>query len=135
MDVLQHYCENFRKKHHDKRNLLKKSASNLPTLRFLHNLHSFLDGFLKINPSFEIAMSGRAGVGQSGGRPGSRASSEITFFSNLYATFILQWIAFILGRDEEEDQYTCRHVTYKRDNSYFLRYVLISPDVPGLPLG
>ena len=25
-------------------------------------------------------------------------------FSKLYATFILQWISFIFGRDKEEDQ-------------------------------
>ena len=28
----------------------------------------------------------------------------VNFFSKLYVTFILQWIAFIFGRDEEEDQ-------------------------------
>ena len=28
----------------------------------------------------------------------------LTFFSKLYVTFILKWIAFIFGRDEEEDQ-------------------------------
>ena len=28
----------------------------------------------------------------------------VTLFSKLYVTFILQWIVFIFGRDEEEDQ-------------------------------
>ena len=28
----------------------------------------------------------------------------LTFFSKLYVTFILQWIAVIFGRDKEEDQ-------------------------------
>ena len=28
----------------------------------------------------------------------------VNFFSKLYVTFILQWTAFIFGRDEEEDQ-------------------------------
>ena len=45
-----------------------------------------------------MAMSGRAS-----------ASSEVyllvnLFFSKLYVTFYLQWIAFIFGMDEEEDQ-------------------------------
>ena len=45
------------------------------------------------------AMSGQAGVG---GHP--RFTFWLTFFSKLYVTFIFQWIAFIFGRDEEEDQ-------------------------------
>ena len=72
--------------------VIRKSSSYL-------ELWSFLDGFLK-NLSFKIAMSGRAG--------GHLASSEVyllvNLFSKLYVTFILQWIAFIFGRDEEEDQ-------------------------------
>ena len=28
----------------------------------------------------------------------------VNLFSKLYVTFILQWIAFIFGRDKEEDQ-------------------------------
>ena len=28
----------------------------------------------------------------------------VNLFSKLYVTFILNWIAFIFGRDEEEDQ-------------------------------
>ena len=28
----------------------------------------------------------------------------VNHFSNLYATFILHWIAFVFVRDEEEDQ-------------------------------
>ena len=59
----------------------------------------------------------------------------VNLFSKLYVTFILHWIAFIFGRDEEEDQQACgvqetsRRVGCKRDNSHFLCYVLISPKV------
>ena len=39
---------------------------------------------------------------------GRRASSEVyllvNLFSKMYVSFILQWIAFIFGRDEKEDQ-------------------------------
>ena len=60
--------------------------------------------FKKKNPSFKIAMYGRAD-GWAGRR---RASSQVyllvNLFSKLYVIFILQWIAFIFGRDEEEDQ-------------------------------
>ena len=39
---------------------------------------------------------------------GHRALSQVyllvNLFSKLYVTFILQWIAFIFGRDEEKDQ-------------------------------
>ena len=31
----------------------------------------------------------------------------VKFFSKLYVTFILQWTAFIFGRDKEEDQQAC----------------------------
>ena len=45
--------------------------------------------------------------------------------SNLYVTFILQWIAVIFGRDKEDNRcFTC--------NSYFLHYLKI-PTV--MPLG
>ena len=54
--------------------------------------------------SFKIAMSGREGVW-------CRVSSQVYFlvnlFSKLYVTVILQQIAFIFGRDEEEDQQVC----------------------------
>ena len=49
----------------------------------------------------------------------------VNLFSKLYITFILQWIAFIFGRGEEEDRIS-RHVAFKRDNSHFLCYILIS---------
>ena len=59
----------------------------------------------KKNLSFKIAMSGRAGWGSG---CGLRASSQVYLlvkrFSKLYVTFILQRIAFIFGRDEEDDQ-------------------------------
>ena len=46
------------------------------------------------NLSFKIVMSGLASR--------ARASSQVNLL--LYVTFILQWIDFIFGRDEEEDQ-------------------------------
>ena len=57
-------------------------------------LWSFLDALFKKNPSFKIVMSGPASRGQ--------ASSQVNLL--LYVTFILQWIDFIFGRDEKEDQ-------------------------------
>ena len=50
--------------------------------------------------SFKIAMSGRTGVGR---RPGFTFWLTF-FFSKLYATFFLQWIALTSRRDEKEDQ-------------------------------
>ena len=65
--------------------------------RFFFQVWTFF--FFK-NPSFKIALSGRVG--------GHRASSQVyllvNLFSKLYVTFILQQIAFIFGRDEEEEQ-------------------------------
>ena len=56
-------------------------------------------------------MSGQAGGLRAGGghwAGGRRVSSEVyllvNLLSKLYVTFFLQWIAFIFGRDEEEDQ-------------------------------
>ena len=57
---------------------------------------SFWTGFSK-NLSFKIAMSGPAGVC----RASSQVNPSVNLFSKLY---ILQWIAFIFSRDEEEDQ-------------------------------
>ena len=62
-----------------------------------------MGGFLK-NPYIKIALSGRAGVGLAGVGRRPRFTFWLTFFSKLYVTFILRWIAFIFGRDEEEDQ-------------------------------
>ena len=54
----------------------------------------FLDGFFFLkNLSFEI-----------GCRASSQVNLLVNLFSKLYGTFILQRIAFIFGRDEEEDQ-------------------------------
>ena len=57
----------------------------------------------KKNLFFRIVMSwqvcGQAGVGRR-----LRFTFWLIFFSKLYVTFILQWIAFIFGRGEEEDQ-------------------------------
>ena len=36
--------------------------------------------------------------------PTSKVYLLVNLFSKLYITFIIQWIAFIFGRDEEEDQ-------------------------------
>ena len=48
-------------------------------------------------------MSGLASTGQASGHS-PRFTFKLIFFQKLYATFILQWIAFIFGRDEEVDQ-------------------------------
>ena len=34
----------------------------------------------------------------------SPLTSEVYLFTKLHVTFILNWIAFIFGRDEDEDQ-------------------------------
>ena len=70
----------------------------------LHCSHMFMKahfwaGFSK-NPFFKIAMSGRA----SGIWRCPMLTFWLTFSSKLYFTFIFQWIAFIFGRVEEEDQ-------------------------------
>ena len=111
--------------------------------------------FFKKNPSFKIALSGRAGerrlrftfwltffqsymlplrfnglllylVGIKRRTSRCVACKRVTFFvmylsrlmskvyllvnlfSKIHVTFILQWIAFIFGKDEEEDQKACR---------------------------
>ena len=56
---------------------------------------------------------------------------RFTIFSKLYVTFILKWIAIIFGRDEEGPV----GMSHARDNSHFLHYILISPDIQGLPFG
>ena len=67
---------------------------------FSKTTHFFGWVLKKKNLSFKIVMSGRAG--------GRQASSQVyllvNLFSKFYVTFILQQIAFIFGRDEEEDQ-------------------------------
>ena len=45
---------------------------------------------------------------------------QVYLFSKLYVSFILQPIAFIFGRDEEDDQYKCRCILCKRELSLFL---------------
>ena len=45
-----------------------------------------------------MTMSRYVGVGWAGGR-----RPRLTYFQ-IYVTFILQWIAFIFGRDKEKDQ-------------------------------
>ena len=57
--------------------------------------------FLKKNPSFKIAMSGWAIFRH---WASSQVNLLVNLFSKLYVTFILLWIAFIFGRDTEEDQ-------------------------------
>ena len=46
------------------------------------------------NPSFKITMSGRASQG-------NLLLNFFAIFSKSYVTFILQWVAFIFGRDKE----------------------------------
>ena len=36
--------------------------------------------------------------------PTSEIYLLVNFFTKLYITFILNWVAFIFGRDEDEDQ-------------------------------
>ena len=86
--------------------------------------------FFFFNPSFKIAVSGRAGWLGVWCRASSQVNLLVNLFSKLYVTFTLQWIAFIFGRMKRT---TSRCVVCKRDNSHFVRYVLIYPDVGGLP--
>ena len=67
-----------------------------------HGLHVFGRVFKKSvkNTSFKKAMYGRAAWHQAS----SKVYLLVNRFSKLYVTFILQWIAFISGRDEEEAQ-------------------------------
>ena len=54
--------------------------------------------------SFKIAMSRWADIRQvMGGRHRPRLTFWLPFFQ-LYVTFILQWIAFIFERDEENEE-------------------------------
>ena len=54
-------------------------------------------------------MSGQAGIGRTGVRASGvvRRLPFVNVFSKLYPTFIRQWIAFIIGRDEEDDKKAC----------------------------
>ena len=54
------------------------------------------------NASYIIAMSGLTGGCRH--QVSSQVNLLVNLFSKLYVTFILQWIAFKFGRDEEEDQ-------------------------------
>ena len=73
----------------------------MKNIRIFYLKFSFLCGFLK-NLSFKIAMSRWAGVRRVG--ESSKVCLLVNLFSKFYVTFILRWIAFIFGRDEEEDQ-------------------------------
>ena len=57
----------------------------------------FLDGFLK--KSVLLNSDVRAG-----GQASFQVCLLVNFFSKLYITFILPWIAFIFDMNEEEDQ-------------------------------
>ena len=70
-------------------------------------------------------MSGRAGGRASGVGRRPRFTFWLTFSSKLYVTFILQWIAYLVGMKRR----TNRCVTCKKANSHFVHYVLIFPDV------
>ena len=52
-------------------------------------------------------------------------------FPKLYVTFFSGLLSYLVGMKRE----TSKHVTCKRNNSYFLPYILISPDVRDLPFG
>ena len=72
---------------------------------FLYKYGDHIFGLFLKNMSFKIVMFGWAGVGQaSGGQASSEVYLLVNLFSKLYVTFILQWIAFIFGRDEKENQ-------------------------------
>ena len=82
----------------------------------------FLDGFKKNSPSFKIAMSRRAGIRR---RP--RFTFWLTFFQSCtLPLFFSGLLSYVVGMKRR----TSRCVICKRDNSHFVRYILISPDVP-----
>ena len=84
--------------------------------------------FLKI--SFKIGMSRRAGRQASGVVRG--LPFWLTFFQScMLPLFFSGLLSYLVGMKRR----TRRCVTCKRDNSHFLRYVLISPDIRGLPFG
>ena len=56
----------------------------------------------------------------------------VNLFTKLYITFILIGLLSYLV---EMRMRTSRHVVCKRENSHFLRYVLISLDIRDLPCG
>ena len=70
---------------------------------FFYIIYTFLDGFFK-KSSCKIAMSGQVGIGWLALGFSTQVNLLVNFFTKLYVTFILQWIAFIFGRDEEENQ-------------------------------
>ena len=72
--------------------------------------------FFSKNPPFKIAMS-RQAVGR---------HPRLTFFRS-YVTFILQWIAFIFGRDEEEDQQVFHMQERQLSLSSYLKKLSIMP--------
>ena len=63
--------------------------------------------FFFFNPFFKLEMSEQAG-GRAGVWRRPRFTFCLTFFffflPKLNVTFILQWIAFVFGRDEKDDQ-------------------------------
>ena len=81
--------------------------------------------FKKKNLSFKIAMSGRAGVGRH-----PRFTLWLTFWLNFFQSCMLPLffsglLLYLVGLKRR----TSRCVTCNRDNSHFVCYVLISPDV------
>ena len=65
---------------------------------------------------------------------GSLASSEVYFWLTFFQSYMLPLffgglLSYLVGMEKR----TSRCVTCKKDNSDFLCYVLISPDVQGLP--
>ena len=71
-------------------------------------------------------MSGRAGGRASGVGRRPRFTFWLTFFQScMLPLFFRGLLSYLVGIKRR----TSRCVTYKRDNSHFVRYVFISPDV------
>ena len=89
------------------------------------SLEVFFFFFFFLNLSFKIAMSGRAGgLAGLGRRP--RCTFWLTFFQScMVPLFFSGLLSYLVGMKRR----TSRCVTCKRDNSHFVRYVLISPDI------
>ena len=81
-------------------------------------MHCYFDKFDKkewflIRPVFQNICSFKTAM--------SQVNLLVNLFSKLYVTFIFQWIAFIFGRDEEEDQKVF-HVE-ERQLSFFIFFL------------
>ena len=73
--------------------------------------------FFFFNLPFKITVTGRAGVGR---RP--RFTFWLTFFSKLYVTIFLQWLAFMFGRGGGSVG-----VSHTRETNIFVDFLKTSP--------